>query len=218
MTVYKRNQIEEAIPKVFEITSEQRAKDFHTRIKRLLDLDRGLGRKPRSKSSEQANFAFYSAEARGTGADVLFSEYEAFALLTGLRMMEHGWPQGLAVSLLRRVRGDLEPEHARILRQPPGRLFNQNVISANARPGDVAVSNTDPVFLAVLTKPNRTPDESKGLPRLCRGFQEALNFSFQMGAWSMTTFELATPAHRLRYELKKTQPRHRGRGAVYRSD
>src|SRR4051812_39189477 len=205
MTAYKRNQIEEAIPKVFEITSEQRAKDFYTRIKRLLVLDRGLGRKPRSKSSEQANFAFYSAEAAGTGADILFSEYEAFALLTGLRMMEHGWPQGLAVSLLRRVRGELEPEHARILRQPPDQLFDQNVIIANARPGDVAVSNADPVFFAVLAKRDRTPDESKGLPRLCRGFQEALNFSREMGAGSMTTFELVTAAHKLREELTKTR-------------
>jgi hypothetical protein len=150
MTAYKRNQIEEAIPRVFEIPSEQRAKDLHTRIKRLLELDRSLGRKRRSNDGERANFAFYSAEAPGTGADILFSEYEAFALLTGLRMMEHGWPQGLAVSLLRRVRGDLEPEHARILRQPADQLFDHNVITANARPGEVAVSNTDPVFLAVL--------------------------------------------------------------------
>ena len=47
------------------------------------------------------------------GADILFTEYEAFALLNGLRIMAHGWPQGFAVSIMRRVRVDLEREHAR---------------------------------------------------------------------------------------------------------
>jgi uncharacterized protein (DUF1778 family) len=36
--------------------------------------------------------------------------------------MEHGWPQGFAVSIIRRVRLDLESEHARILRQRPDDL------------------------------------------------------------------------------------------------
>jgi hypothetical protein len=60
---------------------------WRARIKRLLELDRSLGRKLRSKDAEQANFSFFSEEAPGTGADILFSEYEAFALLNGLRIM-----------------------------------------------------------------------------------------------------------------------------------
>ena len=46
-----------------------------------------------------------------------FSDYEAFALLNGVRLMGHGWPQGLAVSVMRRVRPGLEEEHRKILRQ-----------------------------------------------------------------------------------------------------
>ena len=76
---------------------------LRTRIKRLLELDRALGREPRSQDAEEANFAFFSDKAPGTGADVWFSDYEAFALLSGLRMMEHGWPQGFAVSVMRRL-------------------------------------------------------------------------------------------------------------------
>jgi predicted DNA-binding transcriptional regulator YafY len=49
--------------------------------------------------------------------EVWFSEYEAFALLNGLRLMAHGWPQGVAVTLMRRVRSELEKQHARILNQ-----------------------------------------------------------------------------------------------------
>jgi hypothetical protein len=109
------------------------------------------GLKRRSKDAEEANFGFFSEEAPGTGADIAFSEYEAFALLNGLRIMQHGWPQGFALSIMRRIRLDLEREHARILRQSPEKLFDQQTIRAAARPGDIAVDNTDPVFLRPWT-------------------------------------------------------------------
>src|SRR5215813_14371312 len=83
---YKRNQIEEAIARIFDPSSQKPPSELRTRIKRLLELDRSIGRKVRSKDPEEANFAFFSEEAPGTGADILFSEYEAFALLNGLRM------------------------------------------------------------------------------------------------------------------------------------
>jgi hypothetical protein len=152
---YKRNQIEEAIARIFAPKSEEPPSELRTRIKRLLDLDRSIGRKPRSKDAEEANFGFFSAEASGTGADTSFSEYEAFALLNGLRIMGHGWPQGFAVSIMRRVRPDLEKEHARFLRQDPVELFDQRAIRARAREGDIAVDNTDPVFLTLASKEER---------------------------------------------------------------
>jgi hypothetical protein len=138
---YKRNQIEEAIARVFA-PNREKPPELRTRIKRLLELDRSIGRKLRSKNAEEANFGFFSEKAPGTGAVVSFSEYEAFALLNGLRIMEHGWPQSFAVSIMRRVRLDLEREHARILRQCPDKLFNQQAILAGARPGDIAAPRT----------------------------------------------------------------------------
>ena len=101
---YKRNQIEEAIAHIFNPNCQEPSSELRTRIKRLLELDRSMGRKVRSKAAEEANFAFFSEDAPGTGADISFSEYEAFALLNGLRIMGHGWPQGFAVSIMRRVR------------------------------------------------------------------------------------------------------------------
>ena len=131
---YKRNQIEEAIARIFVPNCEEPPSELRTRIKRLLDLDRSIGRKLRSKDAEEANFGFFSEEAPGTGAVISFSEYDAFALLNGLTIMGHRWPQGFAVSIMRRVRRDLEREHARILRQPPDKLFDQQAIRARARP------------------------------------------------------------------------------------
>ena len=82
---YKRNQVEEAIARIFAPDSQTTPSELSTRIKRLLDLDRSIGRKLRSKNPEEANFGFFSEEAPGTGSDIWFSEYDAFALANGLR-------------------------------------------------------------------------------------------------------------------------------------
>ena len=128
--------------------------------------------------------------------------------------MDHGWPQGFAVSIMRRVRRDLEREHARILRQDPGKLFDWEAIRAKAREGDIAVDNTDPVYLTLASKAQRAPDEAQTAPfsAVCRGFEKVSQFSRDVGASSVTMFEVATLAHRLHQELMKTEPRRRGRG------
>src|SRR3982074_3653249 len=107
---YKRNQIEEAVSRMFAPDCERPSAELRTRVKRLLELDRSLGRTLRSKNPELANYGFFSEEAPGTGAVISFAEYEAFALLHGLRIMDHGW---FAVSIMRRVRLDLARETAR---------------------------------------------------------------------------------------------------------
>ena len=175
---YKRNQIEEAISRLFDPKSKEVPQELRTRIKRLFELDRSLGRSLRSKDPEQAHYAFFSDETPGTGADILFSEYDGFALLNGLRLMGHGWPQGFAVSTMRRLRLDLEKEHARILKQNPDELFNEQEIRKNAQPGDIAVDNTDPVFLrgAVLAwrdaPPTRTTNGDRPRKRFGQHFLE----------------------------------------------
>jgi hypothetical protein len=213
---YKRHQIEEAIARIVVPNCEEPPSELRTRIKRLLELDRSIGRKPRSTDAEGANFAFFSDEAPGTGGVVSFSEYEAFALLNGLRIMEHGWPQGFAVSVMRRVRLDLEREHARTLRQRPDKLFDQEAIRAAGREGDIAVDNRDPVFIVLASKGQRAPDEGQTAPlsAVCRGLAKVFEFNRDVGASSMTFFEVVTIAHRLHQELTKTEPRRRGRGRL----
>jgi hypothetical protein len=210
---YKRNQVEEAIARIAVSNYEKPPSELRSRIKRLLELDRSMGRKLRSNDPQQANFAFFSEEAPGTGADISFSEYDAFALLNGLRVMGHGWPQGFAVAIMRRLRPALERQHARILRQDPDKLFDQEAIRAAARPGDIAVTNTDPVFLTLASKEQLAPGEGLTPPysAVCRGQGKVGEFSRAVGASSVAMFEVVTLAHRLHQELIKSKPSRRGR-------
>jgi hypothetical protein len=211
---YKRNQVEEAIARMFNPDCEKPSLELRTRIKRLLELDRSIGRKSRSKNAEEANFGFFTEEAPGTGADISYSEYEAFALLNGLRIMEHGWPQRFAVSIMRRIRVDLEQEHERILRLHPDELFDQNKIRASASPGDLAVDNTHPVFLVVASMTQAAPHDGTTSPLVAvrRGQSGFIQFCRDVGAASVTMFELTSSAHGLHARLMKTGPRRRGRG------
>jgi hypothetical protein len=215
---YKRNQIEEAIARISVSDYEKPPLELRTRIKRLLELDRSMGRKLWSKDPEQANLAFFSEDAPGTGVDISFSEYDAFSLLNALRIMGHGWPQGFAVAIMRRVRPALEREHARILTQDPAKLFDQQAIHAGARPGDIYVDNTDPVFLVLASKAQRAADEPQTAPlaAVCRGPDKVSHFSRRVGASSVTMLEVATLTHTLHSELMKTAPRRRGRGSDLR--
>ena len=144
MVEYKRNQVEEAISHLVEPKSPQPSQGLRTKLKRLLEADRAL-------PANETEFAFFSAAPPGRGVEIWFSSYEAFALLNGLRLMEHGWPQGLAVSVMREVRSALEEQHKRILLHDPKWLFDKEAIRKNAREGDLAFDNQDPVLLAIVS-------------------------------------------------------------------
>jgi hypothetical protein len=211
MLEFKRNQVEEAISHLLEPDSLKPTRGLQTRVKRLLEADRALA----STGADGGAFAFFSAEPPGRGVEIWFSSYEAFALQTGLRLMAHGWPQGQAVSVMRDVRSVLEKEHRRILRQDPNWLFDQEAIRKNARPGDHAFDNQDPVLLTIVSGSADRSGQQGAPPvcKICRGPAAAHAF-FQEGSamsGAMTMFELTTLAHRLAWELAKTEPRSRGR-------
>ena len=211
--MFKRNQVEESIAIVLEPGSAKPSSEMRTRLKRLLETDRSLGRSKRSADPERANFAFHSMEAPGRGLENWFTGYEAFALLTGLRLMRDGWPQGLAVAALRRVKPDLERHHARILRQGATMLFNEVQIRQHAKSGDLAVSNTDPVFLVINSKDQE--DRLASNPAaICRGQAVLMGFIKGWGpGQTWTVMELGTSIHALSLALAKTVPRKRGRGS-----
>jgi hypothetical protein len=218
MLAFKRNQVEEAISRVLEPNLREPTTELRTRLKRLLDTDRALGCSPKSTNAEDANYAFYSDKPPGSGTEVWFSGYEAFALLTGLRLMGHEWPQGFAVSVMRRVRPELERQHARVMTLDPQKLFDQEEIFRNARPGDMAFDNIDPVLLIIASPPrSASNDQPRSMEcSISRGPAEAWEFVRNayggFGAAASTMFELTTVAHRLSRELTKTEPRRRGRG------
>ena len=130
---YKRNQVEEAILATLGGGGrDTNAPDLRVRMKRLLDADRLLGRDAKSPDPERASYAFYSDESPGSGVEVWFSPYEAFALQIALRLLAHGWPQGTVVRLMREVRSKLEAEHRRILEQDASVLFDQGKVRKQA--------------------------------------------------------------------------------------
>jgi hypothetical protein len=215
MTAYKRNQVEEAISRTIGERSEKPSSDLRIRLKRLLEADRGLGRDPRSSDPEAESFAFYSEDAPGRGVEVRFSEYEAFALLIGLQLLQHGWPQGFVVRVMRLVRSQLEAQHMRILLQDPKELFDEKFIRQKARPGDLYFDNTDPVLLTIVSGRQDPKDGGEEPPRcsVCRSMQEVSRFVKEQAARSWTLFEVVSPAHALAIRLSRAEPRSRGRSS-----
>ena len=211
---YKRNQVEEAIAQAIGEKGAKPSSALLTRMKRLMNLDRLQGRNRRSNRPEQANFAFYTDEAPGKGVEVEFTDYEAFALQTSLRLLHHGWPQTFAVETLRGLRPEMEPEHTRILRMDPAKLFNEEAILKNAKEGAFAIDNTNPSFLVIASL---GPPDSRGnqviSSSVCESEQKVGEFVRDKAARSWTMFELVTPAHTLRQKLSEIQPRKRGRGS-----
>ena len=212
MILYKRNQVEEAISRVFGGQSAEPSSALGTRIKRLLDADRALGRSPRASDPMLAHYAFYSSESPGRGADVLFSDYEAFALMLGLQMLNHNWPQSFAVETLRRYRSELEARHRKILKLNPEILFDQTQIMAKAAPGSPAYNTTSPVFLLIWSDNRYAKDPAAVAPSAEIFDEEARAISYTRKPGRSTTWlELSNQAHVLSDQLSKTLPRQRGR-------
>ncbi len=207
--MFKRSQVEDAIAAVLDRGSRRLGSEMRTRIKHLLDADRARGRKKRSSDPEEAHYAFYSADMPGKGYEIIFSEFEAFALLTGLRLLGLRWPQGSVVGLLRRLRPQLEQLHQRILRQDPAVLFDDQQISALAKPGDPAFGNTNPVFIVIVSEQDRRGSQSV---ELCRGWREVCELFHRFGpGYAFTLLDLVNSVHALSSALSETRPRTRGR-------
>jgi hypothetical protein len=213
MDRYKRNQVEDAICRTFGVTDE-RAMELMLRLKRLLVTDRRLAR---GKHPKQAGgrFAFYSREAPGSGVEVIFTKYEAFALMAGLILLEHGIPQATVVDILRQVRRDLETAYQETLKKDQGALFDAKAIQDMAKPGMIATDNTDPIFLVFVKLSGSTVDKVHAAVTVCRGHQ-ALNAFLQkhsapgLGA---TFFEFTRLIHQLATNLSETRPVKRGRSS-----
>lgn len=208
---YKRNQLEEAVCRILG-ANDERARELKLRLKRLLVTDRRL---VRGKATEK-RLAFFSQEAPGSGTEVMFSDYEAFALLAGLRLLEHGIPQATVVSVLRELRPDLENAYRDTLKKDPKRLFDPAAVKAMAKPGMIATDNTAPVFLVVLKLPDSTADQVRAVMSVCRGQDEATAFmkKYTVAGLGATMFEFAGLMHRLAKALLETRPVRRGRSSI----
>jgi hypothetical protein len=188
---YKRNQIIEAI----EATLDRRGAQplIATRLKRLLHADRLLGRNPRSKLPDQSTYAFFAGELSGTGNENLYSAFEAFALLLGIRLLENGFPQRVAVRILRCIRTEFESSFSSEWR-------------AQKRSGGARW------YLARLAPVGLDADKVVGSVGICRGEMAVAKFLKGAGDGQiMTVIELTRPMLRFKAAIDATLPVKRGR-------
>jgi hypothetical protein len=206
---FKRNQVQEAIAAVLKPASRQQATEMLGRVKRLLDTDHAHGRNKRASDPEKANFAFHRDGMPGRGYENIFSEFDAFALLVALRLMGSGLPQGTVVSLLRRLRPQLEQHFGQIVRPRAVGPFDEQKARRQAKPGDLNFDATDPRFIVIVWEGDRRGSRSVAL---CQGQREVFELFHRYGpGYSFTLLELVTSALVLSSALAQTKPRTRGR-------
>jgi hypothetical protein len=213
MKLFKRNQVEEAISRTLGHSSLVPSRETRTRIKRLLDADRSLTIKAREDGLNVTNYAFYSADAPGKGVEVAFSNFEAFALQTGLRVLQHGWPQAFVVNALRALRSDLEHQYVRFMKQSPAELFDAKRIEKLSRSSAFPVDNADPVYLTIVSGKAKYGAEidDQTTAVVCHGMDEVSAAIKNSQAHSWTLIEIVTFARQLADKLSNAQPRARGR-------
>lgn len=210
MTAYKRNQVEDAIVAGLGANDAKSEANLVTRLKRLLDTDRALDVRPQSNRPELANYAFVSVDAPGKGGEIQFSEYESFALLIGLQMLSHRWPQKFVVESLRRIRPALERQHKKIMRLDRAKLFDPDQIWLQAKPGSPVLATTSPVILLIWSD-QRTAEDPAPTVEIFEDPGVAFKRGLEKLGRSTTWVELTRSAHVLSEQLAKTRPRKRGR-------
>jgi hypothetical protein len=210
MPSFKRGQIEDAIARLSGDPSERPSSELLTRIKRLLDTDRALEVLPKPQKSELAIYAFFRGRSPGKGTEVQFSAYEAFALLIGLQMLDHNWPQKFVVETLRRLRPELEKQHRKILLSPT-KPRDQDQRGLGARAGDLALAaGPSPVFLLIWSN-QRTAENPAPTAEIFHDIRAAFKRTLEKTGRSSTWIELTRSAHLLSEQLSRTTPRKRGR-------
>lgn len=216
--MYKRNQVEAAIGALVEGSRDGPSEELRIKIKRLLDADRTFDLDKVVARRSKGRYAFYGAEPPGRGVEVWFSAYEAFAVLMGLQLMQHGWSQTFAVTVLRDVRSDLEEEHSKILRLDPKRLFDQQAIARKARAGDPAFDTSDPKLLVIImqhgieqSKQNR-PFKTSVQMDMDSAMKWIADETKGIGGGS-AIFEITVAIFQLHEQLSRTVPKPRGRSA-----
>jgi hypothetical protein len=216
MQLFKRNQVEQAILRTLG-ARDARAAELELRLHRLLVTDRRLGRGKRGRNAGDSRYAFYSQKPPGSGVEVMFSGYEAFALLIAIMLLEHGIPQATVVSILRQVRGDLETAHAQRLKMDRKVLFDPRAVREMVKPGMIATDNTAPVFLAFVRLSGSEVDgKVHEAITVCRGHNELVAFITQHSVPGLgaTFFELVSLVWKLADNLAQTRPIKRGRASI----
>ena len=177
MLRFKYNQVVEAIARTLN-AGDRRSEELDLRLKRLLATDRRFVNGEQSRTRAGSRYAFYTEGPPGSGVEVMFSDYEAFALLAALLLLEHGIPQAKVVWIMRQIRTDLEAACRDTLKKDPQKLFDPKAVQSMASAGLLGADNVDPVFLAVIKLSDATlgGGRVRALISVCKGEEELTEF------------------------------------------
>ena len=118
---YKRSQVEQVIGMLeFRLADGRIDPALRSRLKRLLDADRASVSDDQVRAGKR--LAFVDGIKPGAGSEIGYSAYQAFALLTGVRLLQGGITEGRTVALLQRTRPTLERAFKRIAAVPRRQL------------------------------------------------------------------------------------------------
>lgn len=223
-STYKRDQIEQAIGIVSgNIRPRQMPEPFDRlkiELKRLLDRDRKQAREtPKGALVRQA---FHSGPPPGRGIDVIYTGYEAFALLIALRLMRGGLPQSTAVKFLRDLRDPLAGFHYETMQHSPQKLrpdIEHNKRLELIRDGFIVEKFDQMVYLVALAgaraegfdipSPSKAPF-SGNICRTIEQLRERMKWASHEGC-PLIVVELVNAAHQLNHHLDRIPARSRGR-------
>ena len=227
---YGRGQVEWALWRSFTIRSfaarKKVPKIFRTRIKRLLEIDRGLDLSG-AEVPPEASYTFAPPPSDQSG-DTAYRSVDAFCIAVALDLLDAGFKQTEVVFLMRYLRPDLEIRFACLL-EPPSLINRQRTRAKNFPDLPAYEENgqlyADKRLFVVLQKVEMTEIISAiEKPRyrfpvilepiFCEGMEaltEALHDLMPNRRRAVTVLELAASAQAVAVFLKEAPAIQRGR-------
>ena len=223
-TTYKRDQVERAIAIASHIGSpdhDARFAPLKIELKRLLDRDRKQeSETPRGRPVRRA---FHNGPPPGRGIDVMYTAYEAYALLIALRLLRGGLTQTRAVDFVRELREPLAGFHYETLRASLTKLRPDIEVSERTnlvRDGFLVEDPQKMAYLVALAGERAeafdapSPAERPVSGNICRTVEDLLlrmRWASHEGH-ALIVVELVNAAHQLAHHLNRIPLRSRGRG------
>jgi hypothetical protein len=221
--MFTRGQIEWAIAQATGRTVRPDGEprhDLNMKLKRLLDIDRKKGIDASQAEPEFRRFAFLEGGLPGKGFAISYTRYDAFALLLGLHLLESNVPQMAVIRLLRRIRPELDREHARILGLSPlGAAQMKHGVERRIKEGLLVKEPAKMVFLVLPSGAGadllyrRGQDDTIKLANIARSRAELVDVVAHLALVSppVLVFELINRAHQLAWWLERAPLIRRGR-------
>jgi hypothetical protein len=209
MQAFKRNQVDAGIVRTLG-TREQRVADLKVKLKRLLVVDRHLESGKRSAGRADPHYAFYSHKPLGSGVEVMFSGYEAFALMIAL-IHAGTWNtagQGRAHTPANPLGSGSRPSG-----NPAERSKGSFRSRGSSRGGSTRPDRSRQYCTCVFDSCKNRYGRLQATISVCRGLQELAKFikKHSLPGSGATHFELVRLMHTLADNLSKTRPVKRGR-------